>query len=93
MRNSVPVSRNDAAGSPGIPDPAPSQLHTLAFRVPHRSRGTPGLLQEVVALAEESPGLTDEQLRDRLTALAVCAAPRPNPPPRSPTGRWLSNAP
>jgi hypothetical protein len=32
-----------------------------------------GLLREVIALADESPRLTDDQLRARLIALAACA--------------------
>jgi len=93
MRNSVPVSRGSAAGSPGIPGSAPSQLHTLLFECLTAAVEQRELLREVVALADESPGLTDDQLRDRLIALAVCAAPRSHAPSRSPIGRWLSDAP
>ena len=51
------------------------------------------MLRELIRLADESPGLTDEQLRFRLLALAACATTRSHVPSRSPAGRWLSETP
>jgi hypothetical protein len=51
------------------------------------------VLRELIMLADEAPGLTEEQLRCRLLALAGCAAPRSPAVSRSPAGRWLSEAP
>src|SRR5262249_5456369 len=48
------------------------------------------VLREVIALADQAPVLTDEQLRFRLLVLAACAAPRLPAAPRSPIGRWSS---
>jgi hypothetical protein len=50
------------------------------------------VLQEIITLADQAPRLTDEQRRFRLRALAACAAPW-SPAPRSPIGRWWSEAP
>jgi hypothetical protein len=51
------------------------------------------VVREIIALADQAPGLTDEQLRLRLRALAVRAAPRSATVPKPPIGRWLSEAP
>jgi hypothetical protein len=51
------------------------------------------VLREVIALADQAPGRTDEQLRLRLRALAECTLPRSNAARRSPADRWLSEAP
>ena len=42
------------------------------------------VLREIITLAEQVPGLTDEQLRFHLRALAVRAAPRATAATRSP---------
>jgi hypothetical protein len=42
------------------------------------------VLREIIPLADQAPGLTDEQLRFRLLALAACAAPRSTAASRSP---------
>jgi hypothetical protein len=51
------------------------------------------MLQELIRLAAQAPGLIDEQLRFRLLALAACATPHFPVPSRSPAGRWLSETP
>ncbi len=51
------------------------------------------LLWELLRLADQVPGLTEEQLRFRLLALAERATLRSLPVPRSPAGRWSSKAP
>ncbi|MGH3815685.1 MAG: hypothetical protein ACRDUV_25080 [Pseudonocardiaceae bacterium] len=51
------------------------------------------VLREIITLADQVLGLTDDQLHARLTALAACAASRSHAPSRSPAGRWSSNAP
>lgn len=45
------------------------------------------VFQELLSLADQAPGLTEEQLRFRLLALAECATPRSPAAPRSPAGR------
>ncbi len=50
------------------------------------------VLREIITLADQAPVLTDEHLRFRLVALAERAAPRSHAP-KSPIGRWLSDAP
>ena len=50
-------------------------------------------LREIITLADQAPMLTGQQLRCRLLALPECAALRPSAAPRSPIGRWLSEAP
>jgi hypothetical protein len=51
-----------------------------------------GVLRQVIALADQAPVLTDEQLRFRLLALAEHAVPRSNALHRSPADRWSSEA-
>ncbi|MDQ3764867.1 MAG: hypothetical protein M3460_26130 [Actinomycetota bacterium] len=51
------------------------------------------VFRELIRLADQAPGLTEEQLRFRLLALAECATPRSPAVLRSPAGRWLSQAP
>jgi hypothetical protein len=51
------------------------------------------VLREVIVLADPVPGLTKEQLRFRLLALAECATPRSLTVPKSPAGRWSSQVP
>jgi len=48
------------------------------------------VLRELIRLADQAPGLTEEQVRFRLLALAECAPLRSFAGPRSPAGRWLS---
>ncbi|HEY3689306.1 MAG TPA: hypothetical protein VGL46_03265 [Pseudonocardiaceae bacterium] len=44
------------------------------------------LLRQVITLADDAPGLTDEQLRDRLAALGAVQVCHPGTtPPRSPS--------
>jgi hypothetical protein len=50
------------------------------------------VLREIIALGDQAPGLTDEQSRFRLLTLAAYTAPK-SPAPRSPIGRWSSDAP
>ena len=51
------------------------------------------VLREIIALADQVAGLTDEQLRVRLLALAKCARFSSNAAHRSPADRWLREAP
>jgi hypothetical protein len=49
--------------------------------------------RELIRLADQASGLTEEQLRFRLLALAEYATLRSFAVPRSPAGRWLSETP
>jgi hypothetical protein len=51
------------------------------------------VFRELIRLADQAPGLTEEQLRFRLLALAECTTLRSFVAPRSPAGRWLSETP
>ena len=51
------------------------------------------VLRELIRLADQAPGLTEEQVRFGLLALAECATPRSCAASQSPAGRWLSQAP
>ena len=51
------------------------------------------VFRELIRLADQAPGLTEEQLRLRLFALAECATLRSCVAPRSPADRWLSEPP
>lgn len=51
------------------------------------------VLRELIKLADQAPGLTEEQLRFRLLALASALHPDPPLSPRSPAGCWSSETP
>ena len=51
------------------------------------------VLREIIALAEQASGLTDEQLRFRLRALAECTRSESYVAHRSPADHWSSEAP
>lgn len=51
------------------------------------------VLRELIRLADQVPGLTEEQLRFRLLALAEYATTRFPVSSRSPAGRWSSKTP
>ena len=51
------------------------------------------VLREVITLANQAPGLADDQLRFRLLALAACATPRSTAASRSPADRWSRRPP
>jgi hypothetical protein len=79
-----PASRR--AHSAVAPAVAQRYLDQLTATVQARS-----VLAEVIALAEQAPTLTKDQLRFRLLALAVRAAPRSTAAPRSPAARRSSD--
>lgn len=75
-----------------MPTPLPRQFMDRLI-VTVDLAATRSVMRELIRLADYAPLLTDEQLRFRLLALAQCARSRPHAPPRSPAGRWSSEAP
>jgi hypothetical protein len=85
---SCPACRTDWAITVANPRPWLDQLTATVELAAARS-----MLRQVIALADEAPALPDDQLRLRLRALAVRGTPRSHALPRSPAGRWSSEAP
>ncbi|MDQ3764252.1 MAG: hypothetical protein M3460_22530 [Actinomycetota bacterium] len=50
-------------------------------------------LRELIALADQAPELTEQQLRFRLLTLVECATPRSSAASQSPADRWSSQVP
>jgi hypothetical protein len=54
---------------------------------------TRSVLRELIRLADQASGLTEEQVRFRLLALVEYTTLRSCAVPRFPAGRWLSEIP